>query len=185
MTDGVNPSVQRATTRIHRPAACYVVGVVLILFMLFAGALIVAVHLNAVEWLSRTSLLRTHVMCAAFGMLGAAMAGVRKYYKTLITETTARMGTLPSGPVVWDLGWLVYYLTRPILGAILGALSFTLSFVGFHVLANPSKIEISDEGRYLLFALAFVAGFAVSQVLDRLNSVAKEIFKASSEKEGG
>jgi hypothetical protein len=54
-----------------------------------------------------------------------------------------------------------------------------MSFVGLSVLATPSKIAISDDGRYLLYALAFLSGFAVSEVLDRLNSVAKEVFKSN------
>jgi len=181
MADDSHLRVQGELTRIRRPKACYVVGCVLVLFVFIAIILIIAVHLNIVERLTTSLMLRTHIMCGAFGMLGAAVAAIRKYYRTLITESTATAEGHATPPVIWDLGWIFYYMTRPLLGAILGALSFTLSFVGFQVLATQPDIQISEEGRYLLLALAFVSGFAVSQVLDRLNSVAKEMFKANKD----
>jgi len=42
-------------------------------------------------------------------------------------------------------------------------------------------VEISNEGKYLLFALAFVSGFAVSHILDRLEALAKKIFQVDLE----
>ena len=163
----------------RRPRACFWVGGMLIVYVFLGVALTIIIHLNVVGWITASLMLRTHLMCGAFGMLGSSVAAVRKYYQALITESTARAEGQRSPPVLWDLGWVVYYLTRPILGAILGALSYTMSFVGLSVLATPSKIAISDDGRYLLYALAFLSGFAVSEVLDRLNSVAKEVFKSN------
>ena len=75
------------------------------------------------------------------------------------------------------MGWLYYYLTRPVLGAILGALTFTLSYVGFHVLSSVRTDQVSNEGKNLLFAVAFVSGFSVSHVLDRLEAVSRQIFQ--------
>jgi len=158
------------------PFSCYVVGILLVLYLLAGVLLILAVHLNLTLLLARTPLLRANMIATGFGIVGAAMAAMRKYYQALITDSTARAKGKTSASPAWDLGWVYYYLTRPLLGGVLGALSFTLSFIGFEVMAKTPDAELSDQGRYLLFALAFVAGFAVSHVLDRLNSIAKRTF---------
>jgi hypothetical protein len=158
------------------PRSCYVIGVVLILYLLGGVFFVVAIHLGIFPWFSETWLLRTHAICAGFGVVGASMAAMRKYYQVLITDTTNRARGTPSPAPVWNFAWMYYYFTRPLLGGVLGALSFTLTFIGFQVLAKAT-VELSNHGRYLLFALAFVAGFAVSHVLDRVNSIARRTFK--------
>jgi hypothetical protein len=162
------------------PKACYLVGGVLLVYLALAVTFVLVVHANVVEWLSGTWLLRAHAMCAGFGMMGSSIASMRKYYRALITDSVNSRSGNKVQTAFWDFGWVYYYLTRPLVGGVLGALSFTLSFVGFQALAKPSEMEISNQGRYLLFALAFVAGFSVSHVLDRLNSVSKQIFKADA-----
>jgi len=160
--------------------SCILVGIFLITYLLIAALGIILVHIDIVESLAKFSLLRAHVMCAGFGMVGATIAAIRKYYSALITESIAKAKGHVMPPLDWGLGWVYYYLSRPILGAILGALSYTLSFVGVLILTHGSDVVISNEGRFLLYALAFVSGFAVSNVLDRLGAVANQIFKVSS-----
>jgi hypothetical protein len=110
-------------------------------------------------------------------MLGAGVSTGRKYYSALITEATALRAGDQSRLTDWSVGWLYYYLTRPLFGAVLGAMSYLLSFIGVQVLTFGDRIEMSEEGRLLLYALAFLSGFAVSHVLDRLEAVSKEIFR--------
>ncbi len=162
------------------PKSCYFVGFSLVIYLLLSILTILIVHFNVVTVLRTMALLRIHLLCAAFGMLGASMASMRKYYRVLITESTSRQVGKPVQATDWSLGWIYYYLTRPILGAVLGALSFTLSFVGFQILAKHQSIQISDEGRYLLLGLAVVSGFSVSHVLDRLEAISKQFFQAAS-----
>ena len=166
------------------PKGCYWVGAALVVYVVLAVTILVCVHLNVSTILANAKILRAHVMCGAFGMLGAAVAATRKYYRTLITESTARATGKQVLSSVWDFGWVYYYLTRPSLGAVLGALSYTLSFLGFQVLAAPADLEISTEGRFLLYALAFVSGFSVSQVLDRLDAVARQLFQSRVDETG-
>jgi hypothetical protein len=182
MPDEIKAQARNAENALQRPKTCYWVGGALGLYLAAAVAVIFLVHLNVLESITKSPLLRAHVLCGAFGMLGSSMAAIRKYYRSLITESTSAASGATATPLLWDFGWVFYYLTRPILGGILGALSFTLSFVGFHILAQPAQIELSNEGRYLLFALAFISGFAVSQALDRLNSVAKELLQTDASK---
>lgn len=158
------------------PVTCYVVGVSILLFMALSMLLIVAIHLNEVPLLGRSPLLRTVAMCGAFGMLGASIASIRKYYRVLITESTARELGQEVSESTWDFGWAFYYITRPILGAILGALAFIITFILFQLLSTARESAISSQGNLMLYAVSLLSGYAVSQVLDRLSSVAKQIF---------
>ena len=74
---------------INYPIACYMVGIVLIGYLLIVVCAIIFVYLNIFEYLAKTSLLRTHILCGAFGMLGASVASIRKYYKYLISHSTS------------------------------------------------------------------------------------------------
>ena len=167
------------------PRSCYWLAVYL-LGMVFIGlASILSIHLNAIYLISGSSLLRSHALCASFGLLGASMAAIRKYYKFLITDAVTRSDPGKTSILTqsWGLGWLIYYVSRPIMGLAMGALSFTLSFVGFQVLSQPGSSGLSDQGRYLLFGIAYLAGFSVSHVLDRLNSISRQVFSAKPKEE--
>ena len=159
------------------PLACYVVGIVLLGYVLIAVAILIAVHLGIILNLQEGSLLRAHVMCGAFGMLGATVAAIRKYYRVLITESVSLDNTVPTN-INWELGWVYYYLSRPLLGSLLGALTYMLSYIGVQVLASPSKIQITIEGSLLLYAIAVMSGYAVSHVLDRLEELSKQLFQS-------
>ena len=76
--------------RLSHPLGCYVVGIALVLYLFFALLMVLITHLDLLPGLATRDLLRTHVLCGGFGMLGAATASMRKYYRVLITESTAR-----------------------------------------------------------------------------------------------
>jgi xanthine/uracil permease len=158
------------------PVACYLVGVLLLLFLGIAVAALIAIHLNELPFVGRSQLLRVHALCGAFGMLGASVASIRKYYKTLISDSTARSIGNDTNQSSWDFGWVFYYFTRPILGGILGALAYTLAFIGFQILSGPNISKISNQGNMLLYAVSLVSGYAVSDVLDRFKLIAKQLF---------
>lgn len=167
------------------PRACYFIGLSLVFYMLCTLGLMIVIHIGGLPFAREHTLLRIHVMAGLFGALGAAISAVRKYYHALITASTARASGRPLVLIDWSLGWVYYYLTRPLLGGVLGALSFTLTYVGFNILKGPALTEISGQGRYLIYGLAFLAGFSVGHALDRLDALAKEMFQTSSEREEG
>lgn len=171
------PPLSQPQSDLARPTACYWVGAGSIAYTLIAAIAIVGLHLNWFGLGEHRALLRLHLYSCAFGTLGAAMAVTRKYYRVLITESTASKSGNPWKPVSWDIGWVYYYLTRPLLGGVIGALTFTLSFVGVHLITSAKAPDITTEGKYLLFGLAFLSGFSVSRVLDRLEALAKQLFK--------
>ena len=166
------------TTRSALPSRCYFTGAYLILALVTGVAATVVVHLDLID--THTPILRAHVMCGLFGAVGAAMAAIRKYYRALITEATARAAGQEGSGLDWSWGWVYYYFSRPVVGGVLGALAYTLSLVGVSALGEPGAADISDKGRHLRYALSFVSGFAVSHVLDRLNAVASQVFKAGT-----
>jgi hypothetical protein len=48
-------------------------------------------------------------------------------------------------------------------------------------ITEPVGTQISTKGRYVIYGLSFMSGFAVSHVLDRLNAVSKQVFKVQPE----
>jgi hypothetical protein len=148
---------------------------VLIMFMLSAIISIASIHLWWGLLNINSPILRAHMMCGAFGMLGASMASLRKLYKSLITESTAKSSGCSFAPFTWDFGWILYYLTRPMLGTILGASSYLLGYVGFQVLTGSVDVKVSNQGTHLFYTIALLCGFSASQALDRMHSTAKDI----------
>lgn len=158
------------------PKPCILVGVALIIYLVISITFLILTHIDFIESLSDHKLLKAHIFCGGFGMFGATIAAMRKYYKNLISFST---GILEGNKVNsdWSFGWIYYYLTRPILGGALGAMTYLLSFLGFQVLSESSNLAISVEGNLLLYSLAFISGFSVSHVLDKLEASAKQIFQ--------
>lgn len=156
--------------------SCYLIGVLLLGYLAFSIISIIAIHLNEIPFLHRSHLLRTSALCSAFGMLGSSMASIRKYYRVLITESNSNSTSQLGEDNRWGFGWTFYYLTRPILGATLGGLAFILVFVGFRVLSTSPVNMISSQGNMMLYVVSLLAGYAVSQVLDRLSDVATQVF---------
>lgn len=175
---------ETSVVKMGRPMVCYCIAICLIGYLGIAVAIIIIIHINFFSFLPNLKLLRAHIMCGGFGMLGALMAAIRKFYRILITDSTRQANGKRVQKLTWDFGWTFYYLTRPILGSVLGALSYTLSFIGFNALASSTEITISREGHFLLYALALVSGFSVSQVLDKLNTTAKNIFQNKGKIDG-
>jgi len=169
-------------TREH-PPVCYFIGLSLVLYLLVILLVMILIHVGTLTFFEGHAFLRLHVMAGLFGALGATISAMRKYYHALITTSTARVTGKQHVPVDWTFGWIYYYLTRPLLGGILGALSFTLTYVGFNILKGPTPTQISGQGQHLIYALALLAGFSVSHTLDRLDALARELFRASSDRE--
>ena len=166
----------------EHPPICYFIGLSLILYLLAILLLMISVHVGALPFLEGHALLRLHLMAGLFGALGAAISAMRKYYHALITANTDRATGKQNVLVDWTFGWVYYYLTRPLLGGTLGSLSSTLTDVGFNILTGPIPTPISGGGRQLIYGLALLAGFSVSHTLDRLDALARELFRASSDR---
>jgi len=147
------------------------IGLVIVAYVLLSILTLVLTHADVLP-LERRQLLRAHVMCAAFGMLGAAVRLARKYYKTLITTGQA---------TTFTYGWLVYYVARPPIGAIVAAMLYLLTFVGVRIMTHGGNSEISQEGRMILFGAAFLAGYGASDALNRIEAASSRLFSSANE----
>ncbi len=168
---------------IRRHYTCYIIGAVLGLCLLGVPVVIIVLHLDLIPGLSKAPLLRAHAFCGAFGLLGASIVTLRRYYQALITEDMGPPADGQHRPIVWGFGWLVYYISRPVLGAILGALVYMLSFIGLQVMVAADRIDISTEGAMLMYGIAFVAGYGVSNVMDRVEAISRNVFKPAPKDE--
>ena len=153
------------------------IGILLLAYFAFAIALLVAIHLVNFPLLEKHTLFRSHLVCMAFGMLGAVIASIRRYYHALITEEVSGREHSRALTLTWGYGCLYYYITRPLLGGVLAALVYMLSFVGVQVMVTAKDLQFKTEGLLILYAVAFLAGFSVTDVLNRIETVATSIFR--------
>jgi glycerol uptake facilitator-like aquaporin len=122
-----------AIPQLHYPRCCYFLGAYILLALITSSLGIGMVHTGVTP--IHSPLMRAHVMCGLFGAVGASIAAIRKYYRALITEATAYSSCQAiTNRTDWNWGWVFYYLSRPIVGAVLGALAYTLTFVGVSIL---------------------------------------------------
>jgi len=156
----------------------YFIGLLLFCYLIVGAGAAISIHLNYFNVTKASTLLRNHLFCASFGFTGATIALIRKYYKAWITRSAAILTESNPPFQDWSFGWIYYYIVRPWLGATLGAFVFMLSLIGFNVLQSADKVTMmSEEGKMLLFALAFLTGYSVSDVLDRLSDTSEQLFK--------
>jgi len=115
-------------------------------------------------WLAVTSLpLRALVYAAGGGILGASLYNLR----TLADHIAVQRD--------YSTRFWVDYLTRPLLGGILGVVvyAFTVGLAWTLTLQSPVGAQMPK----VIFALGFLSGYALRSVLTWLNGVAKTIFR--------
>src|SRR5688572_2689659 len=107
MKDAFDPSTPESGERrpyVGSTAIRHSIGIALICYLCLSIAALFAIHVNVISGLAAMPLLRSHLMCGGFGTLGAAMAAIRKYYRTLITEEAVSGKTKATGKNVWSMG---------------------------------------------------------------------------------
>jgi hypothetical protein len=98
-----NSGIEKRKEDQEYPIACYVVGTLLVVYLFIGVSVILAVHLNYSKVLAHSDLLRSHIICGAFGMVGAAIASIRKYYQYLITYSSTKTTGRSNKPMDWSL----------------------------------------------------------------------------------
>ncbi len=115
-------------------------------------------------WLAITSLpFRALVYAASGGVLGASLYNLR----TLADHIAVQRD--------YSARFWVDYLTRPLLGGILGVVvyAFAVGLAWSLTLQSPVGAQMPK----VVFALGFLSGFALRSVLTWLNGIAKTIFR--------
>ena len=153
------------------------ISIYLVCILLGSAALIAAIHENTFAFITSRPLLRSHLMCGFFGALGASLSTIRKLYQSCITHHVVQARgevSEASNPLQsWGFGWGLYFASRPLVGAAIGALTYLLSFIGFPFLSKSSDPTLSDQARYVLFGVSCLGGFSVSHVLDKMAGLSK------------
>ncbi|MDB6024982.1 MAG: hypothetical protein JWM68_1205 [Verrucomicrobiales bacterium] len=97
-------------------------------------------------------------LCAAAGGLGGCVYCLRGVYLNACVRKQ------------WDKDWLPWYLIRPFISLVCGAVSCLFLKAGLLVLEAGKKSEASDLG---FFALAFIAGLNVDKFLSKIEDLAQ------------
>ena len=110
-----------------------------------------------------TLTLRALLYALSGGMLGASLYNLR----TLADHIAVQCDYSPR---FW-----VDYLTRPLLGGVLGIVvyAFAAGLAWTMTLQSP----VGDQMPKVIFALGFLSGYALRSVLNWLNNIAKSIFR--------
>jgi len=104
----------------------------------------------------------------AAGFLGASVFAFRGFYWAVgpQSDTNPRYR--------YDPNWTLWYVSRPILGALLGIFVFATLLAGVSTLGKASS-DTSGVAAY--FSAAFLAGFAVTDFLNWVGAAARKMFK--------
>jgi len=96
---------------------------------------------------------------------GASVATYRKYYTYLLYH---------AAESAWSPYWAMYNLTKPFVGMIAGTLAVFVLKAGLpSLIVQPFKLTL--VGVHLIPVVGFVAGFASTAVLDRLQRASESV----------
>ena len=113
---------------------------------------------NFPEWLIGYEL---PINCVLLATLGGVMYCLRAIY----LERCVRKN--------WDPDWETWYYLRPMTSAISGVVAYIFLKAGLIVLEAEQSVE---SGNYGFLALAFIAGFNVSNFSQKIEDIAKSTF---------
>ncbi len=82
----------------------------------------------------------------------------------------------PKKEFVWGLGWFWFYFNRPILGAFVAFVAYVLIGGGLLTLRQLSPSSQSTNVSLFAIGLGWLAGYTVTELISRLESVASSIF---------
>lgn len=125
------------------------------------------------------------INAALFGWAGCLVYFSRKSYVYLITNKFYKIyldkkeKREPDSNIVTIMhGYYLYLIFRPFVGLIIGPLMYMLSLTGLITFMKASaavSVELSRSGRYFIYFLSFLAGHALSDILDYFSKLAKRI----------
>ncbi len=110
--------------------------------------------LDEAVWLAGE--LRVAVLCVLFGGLGGITYCLRGVYLNACVRKQ------------WDVGWLPWYVLRPVVSLILGGVSFLFVKTGLLLLGSAQTVNGPPLG---IWALAFIAGLNVDRFLAKIEEI--------------
>lgn len=136
------------------PFSVWAVSVGLIAELTAVVAALAAIALDRAPWLQGD--LRVVTICVLFGGLGGATYCLRGVYLNACVRKQ------------WDIGWLPWYLLRPIVSLVLGGVSYLFVKAGLLLMGAGQ-----DQANSLLgiWAVSFIAGLNVDRFLAKIEDL--------------
>lgn len=106
------------------------------------------------------------------GLLGAAVFAFRGFYWAVGPQSPT------DRRYQYDPNWTWWYVSRPVMGAFLGCFSYGLIRGGVATFGGMASSSAGPQAAY--FAVAFLAGFSVTQLLSWTTAAAARIFDAEA-----
>ena len=126
------------------------ISFVLVCLVVFVGLLIHRSGVDASHWLVRCG---DFYLCAIVGGIGGCVYCLRGIYRTKCVLNN------------WDDRWLTWYILRPIVSLLTGAVACLFLKAGLLLLESKQSAESSGLAMY---AIAFIAGYNVDNFMKRL-----------------
>ena len=149
-------------------------GILFVYLILFSLIGLLAWQLSFSS-LNRHELIQIFCYSFAAGGIGASLYSIRMlYYHSHLDKNNSNFKNEGIKEFVWGWGWFWFYFNRPIMGAFVGFITYVL-FVGG--LFNENSLSIKNNQSIILaIGLGWLAGYNVSDLISRLESVASSIF---------
>ncbi len=141
------------------PLSVWAVSIGLIAELLAAVSGLAALALGLAPWLDGE--LKVVAVCILLGGLGGVTYCLRGVYLNACVRKQ------------WDVGWLPWYLLRPIISLVLGGVSYLFVKSGLLLLGASQDQTGSQLG---IWAVSFVAGLNVDRFLAKIEDIASTLW---------
>lgn len=141
------------------PFSVWAVSVGLIAELLAVAGALAAIALGHVTWLDGE--LKVVAVCVLFGGLGGVTYCLRGVYLNACVRKQ------------WDVGWLPWYLLRPIVSLVLGGISYLFVKSGLLLLGATQDQTGSQLG---VLAMAYIAGLNVDRFLAKIEDIGSTVW---------
>ena len=136
------------------PFSVWAVSAGLISELLAIAAALISISLGQATWLDGE--LKIVTICVLFGGLGGVTYCLRGVYFNACVRQQ------------WDVGWLPWYLLRPVVSLVLGGVGYLFLKSGLLLLGATQDHGGSQLG---VWAMAFIAGLNVDRFLAKVEDI--------------
>lgn len=141
------------------PFSVWAVSAGLIAELLTVAGALAAIALGQATWL--VGELKVVAACVLFGGLGGVTYCLRGIYLNACVRNQ------------WDVGWLPWYLLRPIVSLVLGGVSYLFVKSGLLLLGATQDQTGSHLG---ILAMSYIAGLNVDRFLAKIEDIGSTVW---------